>query len=78
VRNLIEKWQAHKKDIPRTTADLDDPSKFSVADAKEFGRLLASLEAEVADMKLFHAAYHKALRSLETAMLKGMCRIRSA
>ena len=73
VQRLTQKWDGRKKDIPRTTADLADPEKFGVADAEEFGRLVASLQKDIDELKQVRVGYAKALRELETAMLKGQC-----
>lgn len=59
------------KNIRRSTADLGDPTKFGVGDLDDFRRLLGALEKDILDLKQLRAGYSKALRELETAMLKG-------
>lgn len=59
--------------VSRTASDLGDNTKFGIADAKEFSRLLRSLNKEVIELKEMRAAHTKSIRELEAAMLKGVC-----
>ncbi|GJE85590.1 hypothetical protein PsYK624_016690 [Phanerochaete sordida] len=63
-----------KSNATRTTADLADSSKWLLGDALEFGRVLGLLEQEVAELKDVRSGYSKAIRELETAMLKATMR----
>ena len=65
------------KSIVRTAKDLGDPNKFGIADVKEFSALLQSLDSDITDLKQLRAGYSKALRELETAMLKGLLETKS-
>lgn len=68
-KKRVEVYKSHN--ISRTASDLKDPAKFGVADAQEFARLLRSLNKEIADLKELRVGYTKAIRELESAMLKG-------
>lgn len=57
--------------VSRTTFELGDSSKWALGDVREFSRLLHLLEKEFVDLKQIRAGYSKAIRELETAMLKG-------
>jgi hypothetical protein len=60
--------------VTRRVSDLGDSTKFGIADSKEFGRLLLSLNKDIATLKELRAEHHKSIRELEAAMLKGLCR----
>lgn len=66
--------QEHYKTLgtSQKVSDLGDNTKFGIADAKEFGRLVRSLNKDVAELKELRAAHLKAIRELEAAMLKGL------
>ncbi|KAI0701221.1 hypothetical protein BC835DRAFT_1411616 [Cytidiella melzeri] len=56
--------------VSRKASDLADSTKFGIADAEEFGRLLRSLNTVVVDLKEMRATQSKSIRDLEAAMLK--------
>ena len=62
--------------VSQKVSDLGDSTKFGIADAKEFGRLVQSLNKEVAGLKELRTAHLKTIRELEAAMLKGACNVR--
>lgn len=76
VNRQAERVQEHykKSNVSRNMADLGDPSKWLLGDVAEFSRLLRLLEKEVGELKVVRASYSKAIRELETAMLKATMR----
>ncbi|KIP11058.1 hypothetical protein PHLGIDRAFT_125171 [Phlebiopsis gigantea 11061_1 CR5-6] len=72
ARKREENYQP--KNVVRTAKDIWDPSQFGVADVQEFSALLKTLENDIGDLKQLRAGYSKALRELETAMLKATMR----
>ena len=65
--------QEHYKanNVSRAPSELGDQSKWGLGDVMEFSRLLHLLEKDLLELKQVRAGYTKAIRELETAMLKG-------
>lgn len=57
--------------ISRTKADLGDESKWLIGDVHEFARIMKGLEKEVAELNASKADHLKAIRELESSMLRG-------
>ena len=57
--------------VTRTRADIGDTSKWAVADAHEFARVLKGLEKDIAELKSLKVQRQKLLRELESSMLRG-------
>lgn len=69
-KRRLEHYKAHN--ITRTVADLKDPAKFGVGDAHEFARLLNSIKKDLTELEEVRVKHKKAIRELESAMLKGL------
>lgn len=79
AKTLLLSLQARKKrlelykssTVSGTQDDLLDPKKFQLHDVVEFGRLLLTLEKDIAVLKDSRAAQLKSIAELENAMLRG-------
>ena len=68
---VTHKQRYTPKNVARTKADLDDPTKWSLGDANVFGELLRSLEKDVLDIYRFKEVMSHSVSQIESQLLKG-------
>lgn len=56
----------------RKKADLGDNTKWNLGDVVQFGQVLLQYEDDLVTLKALRDAQHRALRDLQSNMLKGM------
>ena len=52
-------------------ADLGDPSKWGLVDAKHFGEILKQYDSDLSELKELRAGLKRKVRQIESKMLKG-------
>lgn len=52
-------------------SDLGDPCKWAFGDIEEYGRVLVDVQADVKELKLERVSLRKALKELDSNVLKG-------
>lgn len=57
--------------IAHQKADLGDPRKWAFGDIEEYGRILVEVQVDVRELKLKRTSLRKALKELDSNMLKG-------
>jgi len=55
----------------RRKADLGDPSKWSLGDLSQFGKVLLQYEADLEELEAHREKQEQAKRELHSGMLKG-------
>jgi len=58
--------------ITHQTPDLGDPRKWIFGDIEEYGRVLVGVQVDVKELKLQRMSLRKAMKELDSNILKGM------